>query len=317
MISLRCNTVFVSKNRHLRSMTKTTAKRTSESRRLSSTDSSQTTISQSESTAVSLVPRHGHGDRLIKLNVGGKEFPTLQSTLQASPVLAEYCARAEANGELESSGAIFIDRDPTHFAFILTFLRNKTEGIAYNSKQSKLSSKFASTIKGGIGNHAASATTTTAGSTASTVSSSGTTSSSSSSMMTTMTKMTLAKHPQYVRLPKIDDKNRGLLEDLFVEAQHYQLHELEYQLCKSSMWVTFMSSINGGQNPFQSLNEMLVQARRTALALAGGTSIYGFLQAELTWLEGLIPPNFRPPKDKSGDGNDTTSSSASEPSLAG
>ena len=67
-------------------------------------------MTESTTTRTSLVPRHGRGDRLIKLNVGGKEFQTLQSTLQASPVLAEYCARAEANGELESSGAIFIDR---------------------------------------------------------------------------------------------------------------------------------------------------------------------------------------------------------------
>jgi hypothetical protein len=259
------------------------------------------------------VTRHGHGDRLIKLNVGGKEFQTLRSTLQASPVLSEYVTRAEANNELESSsGAIFIDRDPTYFGIILTFLRNKTDGIAYNSKQSTLSKKLANKMAGKV--------------TSSQVVNSSSLSSSSTStcVSSTMTKLTLAKHPQYVRIPKIDDKNHGLLEDLFVEAQHYQLSELQYQLCQSSMWVTFMSVINGGRNPFQTLDELFKQLRRTAFALAGGGSIYGFFQAELTWIENLLPPSLRPnPKHHSnpggmsneGGGKDHTTGNP-EPSFA-
>lgn len=267
------------------------------------TDSALSHVVDAEGTAVysamsSQVPRHGHGDRLVKLNVGGKEFQTLQSTLQASPLLAEYCARAEANGELESTGAIFVDRDPTHFAIILTFLRNKTEGIAYNSKQSKFSNKLAAKITGSTGDNTKAKAAALVGAEASTeAASSSVDATSSESMVTTITKLTLAKHPQYVRLPKIDDTNQGLLEDLFVEAQHYRLVELEHQLCQSSMWVTFMSMINGGRNPFKTLNDMFKQARRTALALAGGGSIYGFLQAELTWMESLLPPSIRPSKD--------------------
>lgn len=80
-----------------------------------------------------LIARHGPGDGVVKLNVGGKEFLTLRSTIQSNDVLADYVARAEANSEF-NGGAVFIDRDHTHFGMILTFLRNKMEGIAYNSR---------------------------------------------------------------------------------------------------------------------------------------------------------------------------------------
>lgn len=223
-------------------------------------------------TSIPLVPRHGSGDRLIKLNVGGKEFQTLRSTLQASPVLAEYCARAEANGELEAGGAVFVDRDPTHFAIILSFLRNKTEGVAYNSQRSRFTDHVVENCGGGELNGDASLYSVATNS------------------------MKLATHPKYVRLPKIDDKNYGLLEDLYIEAQHFQLRELERQLCKSSIWVTIMSFFNGGRNPFQTFTEFLQTARRSALALVGGGSIYGAFQAELAWLENLLPPNMRPKK---------------------
>ena len=80
------------------------------------------------------VVRHGVGDACIVLNVGGKEFMTLRSTVNSNPVLADHVARAEANREVTKSGAIFIDRDPEHFQFILTFLRNKVEMLSYTEK---------------------------------------------------------------------------------------------------------------------------------------------------------------------------------------
>jgi BTB/POZ domain len=82
------------------------------------------------------VMRHGPRDGIITVNVGGKEFQTLQSTIQASPVMCEVISRAQANGEIVDKG-IFVDRDATHFPLILTYLRNKTEGIAYNNKTMK------------------------------------------------------------------------------------------------------------------------------------------------------------------------------------
>ncbi|KAG7343516.1 BTB/POZ domain containing protein [Nitzschia inconspicua] len=61
------------------------------------------------------VLRHGPGDGVITLNVGGKEFKTLQSTMQQSTVLCETVARAQANGEVLDQKVVFVDRDPTHF----------------------------------------------------------------------------------------------------------------------------------------------------------------------------------------------------------
>jgi hypothetical protein len=83
------------------------------------------------------IERHGPGDAVIILNVGGQQFQTLRSTIASNQVLNEYICRAEANRELTEGKAVFIDRDPTHFAFILTFLRNRIEGVSYNSKWGK------------------------------------------------------------------------------------------------------------------------------------------------------------------------------------
>ena len=73
------------------------------------------------------VVRHGPGDAVLTLNVGGKEFYTLRSTVNANAVLADHVARAEANEEITKNGAVFIDRDPDHFPFILRHLRNRVE----------------------------------------------------------------------------------------------------------------------------------------------------------------------------------------------
>ena len=74
--------------------------------------------------------RHGSGDAVITLNVGGKEFHTLRSTVNANRVLADHVARAEKNSEVTKGGAVFIDRDPTHFGFILQHLRNQVEVLS-------------------------------------------------------------------------------------------------------------------------------------------------------------------------------------------
>ena len=88
-----------------------------------------------ETSATSSVARHGPDDKVMCLDVGGKHFYTLKSTIAANPVLSDIVARAEANGELTSSGnAVFVDRDPKHFQLVLTYLRNKSEGLSYNDK---------------------------------------------------------------------------------------------------------------------------------------------------------------------------------------
>lgn len=81
----------------------------------------------SNSKSLGEIVRHGSGDACITLNVGGKEFYTLRSTVNANAVLADHVARAEANKEVTKNGAVFIDRDPEHFCFVLKHLRNRTE----------------------------------------------------------------------------------------------------------------------------------------------------------------------------------------------
>jgi hypothetical protein len=88
------------------------------------------------------VVRHGRGDAHIILNIGGTEFQTLRSTVNSNPVLADHVARALKNKETTMAGAIFIDRDPTHFGFILQYLRNRADMLSYtNSPFSALSMK--------------------------------------------------------------------------------------------------------------------------------------------------------------------------------
>ncbi|KAH3711023.1 hypothetical protein DPMN_070522 [Dreissena polymorpha] len=58
------------------------------------------------------------GEEQITLNVGGTIFITTRKTLMAFPSL--LARRAESN-----ETAIFIDRDPAHFRFILNYPRNK------------------------------------------------------------------------------------------------------------------------------------------------------------------------------------------------
>jgi hypothetical protein len=81
----------------------------------------------SNSKTLGEITRHGQGDACIKLCVGGEVFQTLRSTVATNSVLADHVARAEVNSEVTLEGAVFIDRDPKHFAFVLQYLRNKAD----------------------------------------------------------------------------------------------------------------------------------------------------------------------------------------------
>jgi len=76
------------------------------------------------------IKRHSVGDAVITLDVGGKEFKTLRSTCNSNPVLWSCVERAERNSEFTSKGAVFIDRDPTHFSIILSHLRNRSDSLS-------------------------------------------------------------------------------------------------------------------------------------------------------------------------------------------
>ena len=87
------------------------------------------------------ITRHGPGDACITLNVGGKEFYTLRSTIAMNSVLSDHFARAEQNHEILRNGAVFIDRDPEHFPILLKYLRNRVEYDTLRSHVDKSSLK--------------------------------------------------------------------------------------------------------------------------------------------------------------------------------
>ena len=98
------------------------------------------TALQAEETAC--VVRHGEGDRVVTLNVGGKEFITLRSTIQNNTVLFDRVQKAEANQEF-FKGAVYIDRDPTYFHLILQHLRNRADlmHLRYDTASPRFSAK--------------------------------------------------------------------------------------------------------------------------------------------------------------------------------
>lgn len=73
--------------------------------------------------------RLGEGDQVVELNVGGKTFITLRSTVQCSPMLAEHLSAAQVHESLKTGNAVFVDRDPEHFATLLNYMRNYTAGV--------------------------------------------------------------------------------------------------------------------------------------------------------------------------------------------
>lgn len=97
-------------------------------RRLSSVAKVETRAELQEQQILGDIVRHGKGDGVVTLDVGGKLFKTLRSTLQINPVLRDRVVKAEANNEL-TNGAIFIDRDPAQFGLILSHLRNVADSI--------------------------------------------------------------------------------------------------------------------------------------------------------------------------------------------
>ena len=66
----------------------------------------------------------GHFSSTVKLNVGGQHFTTTVQTLTKDPnsrLAAMFSGRFDM--KLSEDGSFFIDRDGTHFRFILNFLR--------------------------------------------------------------------------------------------------------------------------------------------------------------------------------------------------
>jgi len=64
--------------------------------------------------------------KIIRFNVGGMEFSTSRETISSDrcSMLSIMLRHEEMGGTKDHSGAFFIDRDPTHFRYVLNYLRD-------------------------------------------------------------------------------------------------------------------------------------------------------------------------------------------------
>jgi hypothetical protein len=191
------------------------------------------------------IQRHGPGDKVITLNVGGKQFQTLRSTIAQNSVLYDHVLRAEANmeymgasnGSSSSADAVFIDRDPKHFNVILMYLRNKADGLVSDAATSSTSSTLRFGKKLSVN------------------------SSSPSSP---------------IHLPT--DSN--LLSEIYFESLHYDIPEMTDLIC-SRQWFTRVFKLFGSNNPFKMAGVAYLNMKRL-LILSGGvlTGLGGWVYAQ-------------------------------------
>lgn len=207
--------------------------------------------------------RHGPGDGVITLNVGGKEFHTLRSTIDCNQILRDHVTRAEANHELMKGGSIFIDRDPASFGLILQHLRNKADNV----------SRFRSHAYFNLKNQA------------------------------------------LIQVPK----DKEVLRDLYVEARHYQIQELEDMLCSYDMMTRIASFFGGGKggNPFHAAAGAIRNAR-SALMASGGIGVFMGSQNDdfMEDVKGLMKDAGNVVRGRKNDSSSSKQPSA-EPTFAG
>jgi hypothetical protein len=190
-----------------------------------------------ESSSLFVLCRHGPGDGVIKLNVGGKEFVTLRSTVYLNPVLQDHVLRAEANKEFTHGGeAVFIDRDPAQFGLILQHLRNEAAGLKDTA------AKLCNATKAAVSSNAG-----------------------SNGRSLHLTRSPRKNGSTLIQIPEDQAKMR----ELFVEARHYQIKELEAILCQRSLFIQLASFMGKGSNPFAEASQMLANLRRAFLASSG------------------------------------------------
>ena len=182
--------------------------------------------------------RHGPGDAVICLNVGGKEFVTLRSTVSINPVLTQLVLQAEANEEFVHGKAVFIDRQSESFGLILAHLRNQADRLENRSMASK-SMKLKRAL--------------------------GVASPSSPASPPSKFGGTLIQIPE----------DKAKMRDLYVEARYFQISELEKVLCGRSLYLQLASFVSGSgnSNPFQEATQVLNTLRRALLA-TGGVGIF-------------------------------------------
>mmetsp|Transcript_32562 Transcript_32562/g.66477 ORF Transcript_32562/g.66477 Transcript_32562/m.66477 type:complete len:331 (+) Transcript_32562:49-1041(+) len=221
-------------------------------------NSAQTSVEGEIETAYPLIERHGPGDGVITLNVGGKNFHTLRSTVSQNAVLMDLVMRAEKNCETTpESNAIFVDRDPKHFGMILNHLRNRADGIHLPSTSRSMLNLAKPTATG---------------------KNQGRPGRNAKSMLRGLTPTSHALSPEsHIHLPK----DSLILAEMYFEAVHYQIPELSDRIC-SKQGLTRIFQFFGSQNPFQMAATAMVTGKRM-LAVMGtlATGLGGWAYAQV------------------------------------
>ncbi len=200
-------------------------------------------------TASQIIQRHGPGDKVITLDVGGKKFQTLRSTIAQNKVLYDHVLRAEANLEYAAdNNAVFIDRDPKHFGIILAYLRNRADGLVGSSDAAATTSSLVR-----FGRKQQSNTTNVATSPTSSF-----------------------KYTSSIQLPT----DSTLLSEMYIESMHYNIPEMTDLICSRQM-LTRIFNLFGSNNPFQLAGSAYANMKRL-LVLFGGvmTGAGGWVYAQ-------------------------------------
>ena len=206
------------------------------------------TTTATTNTTSQIIQRHGPGDKVITLDVGGKKFQTLRSTIAQNKVLYDHVLRAEANLEYASDNAVFIDRDPKHFGVILAYLRNRADGLVGSSDAAATTSSLVR-----FGRKQQSNTTNVATSPTSSF-----------------------KYTSSIQLPT----DSTLLSEMYIESMHYNIPEMTDLICSRQM-LTRIFNLFGSNNPFQLAGSAYANMKRL-LVLFGGvmTGAGGWVYAQ-------------------------------------
>jgi len=152
----------------------------------------------------------------------------------------DHVVRAELNNEiLGTEKAIFVDRNPKHFDIILSYLRNRADGL-HRYPNIKQATQLLTFRKSGI---------------------------KATEKWSDFAKS--ASGVSTVQLPK----DTASLSELYFEALHYQIPDLTRAVCSEKFLSRFLELIPGVKNPIN-LAASVMTGGRTVLKLLGGTSIF-------------------------------------------
>ena len=196
---------------------------------------SSSTVATTNAAIRPIIKRHGPGDKVITLDVGGKKFQTLRSTISQNKVLYDHVLRAEANSEY-AGDAVFIDRDPKHFGVILAYLRNRADGLVGSSDAAATTSSLLR-----FGRKQSNATTT-----------------SSTSPPSSF------KYTSTIQLPT----DSTLLSEMYIESMHYRIPEMSDLICSRQM-LTRIFNLFGSNNPFQLAGSAYANMKRLLILFGG------------------------------------------------